>query len=189
MDSPEDPAAVADPPGVHTKFFKLPDFWANSPAAWFSIAESHFRLRGVITQIDRFSLVLAVLPEASARRIQHLLAVPGDNCYDDLRAALIAAHQLTSYQKAELLFSSEPLGDRRPSELLSELMELVRPGEERIHLFALLFLRRLPAPVRLLLTEDDHEDVRALAEKADRCAASLHKQQSNLFNVNAAPHL
>ena len=177
MDPPEDSIAAAESPAGPIKFFKLPDFWASSPAAWFGIVESHFRMRGVTSQLDRFSLVTAVLPEASARRVRHLLTTPGDDCYDVLRAALLTANQLTSYQKAELLFSAEPLGDRRPSELLSELMELVRPGEERSHLFAMLFLRRLPAPIRLLLTEDDHEDVQALAEKADRCAASLHKQQ------------
>ena len=51
------------------------------------------------------------------------------------------------------------------------MLELVHPGEERTRLFSMLFLRRLPPAVRLQLTEDDHEDVRALVEKADRCAA------------------
>ena len=41
----------------------------------------------------------------------------------------------------------------------------------------MLFLRHLPPAIRLQLTEDDHEDVRALAEKADRCAASIHRHQ------------
>ena len=72
------------------------------------------------------------------------------------------------------------LGDRRPSELLSEMLELVHPGEERSRLFAMLFLRRLPAAVRLQLTKDDHEDVRALADKADRCATSIHRHQQLL---------
>ena len=166
-------AAVEAP----TRFFKLPDFWTGSPAAWFGVAEAQFALRGIVTQRDRFSLVAAVLPESSARRVTHLLAAPGDNCYTDLRVALLAAHQLTAFQKAEKLLSSEPLGDRRPSELLAEMLELVQPGDERTNLFALIFLRRLPAAVRLLLTEDNTEDVRALADKADRCAASLHKSQ------------
>ena len=160
-----------------TCFFKLPDFWASSPAAWFGVAESQFGLREVRGQRDRFALVTAVLPESSARRVAHILAAPGDACYDDLKAALLSAHQLTAFQKAEQLFSSEPLGDRRPSELLSEMLELVHPGEESTRLFALLFLRRLPAAVRLLLTEDAHTDVRALAGKADRCVASLHHSQ------------
>ena len=106
---------------------------------------------------------------------------PGDNCYDELRAALLVAHQLTAFQKAEKLFSSEPLGDcHRPSQLLSEMLELVYPGEERSRLFAMLFLRRLPVAVRLQLTEDNNEDVPALADKADRCTISIHHHQQVL---------
>ena len=89
----------------------------------------------------------------------HILAAPGDNSYDDLRATLLVAYQLTTYQKAKKLFSSEPLEDHRPSELLSEMLELIYPGEEQSRLFAMLFLGHLPAAVRLQLTEDNHEDV------------------------------
>ena len=71
----------------------------------------------------------------------------------------LVAHQLTAFQKAEKLFSSEPLGDCSPSELLSEMLELVYPGEERSCLLAMPFLRQVPAAVRLQLTEDDHEDI------------------------------
>ena len=49
------------------------------------------------------------------------------------------------------------------------MLELVYPGEERSRLFTMLFLCCLPAVVRLQLTEDDHKDVRTLANKADRC--------------------
>ena len=85
-----------------------------------------------------FALVTTVLPETSARLVAHILAAPGEECYDDLKTALLAAHQLTSYQKAERLFSAEALGERRPSELLSEMLELVHPGEERTRLFSML---------------------------------------------------
>ena len=152
----------------------------SQPAAWFGVAESQFLLRGTASQRDRFPLVAAVLPEASARRVAHILAAPCDNSYDDLKAALLVAHQLTSYQKAKTLFSSEPLEDHRPSELLSEMLELVYPVEEQPCLFAMLFLHHLPAAVRLQLTEDDNEDVRALADKADRCATSIHCHQQLL---------
>ena len=174
-------------PAANQRFYKLPDFWSASPAAWFGVVEAQFLLRGTEAQRDRFALVSAVLPEASARRVAHILAAPGDTCYTDLKAALLAAHQLTSFQKAERLFSAEPLGERRPSELLSEMLELVHPGKERTRLFAMLFLRCLPPAVRLQLTEDDHEDVRALAEKADRCAASIHCQQASapIFSATA----
>ena len=166
-------------PAANQRFYKLPNFWSASPAALFGVVEAQFLLRRTEAQRDRFALGTAVLPEASARRVAHILAAPGDTCYTDLKAALLAAHQLTSFQKAERLFSADPLGECRPSELLSEMLELVHPGKERTRLFAMLFLRRLPPPVRLQLTEDVHEDVRELAEKADRCAASIHRQQAS----------
>lgn len=39
------------------------------------------------------------------------------------------------------------------------------------------------------LTEDNHEDLRALAEKADRCAASLHRQAAEAHSIAAATGL
>ena len=125
---------TAAPPG--SRYFKLLDFWTASPAVWFGIAEAQFLLRIINSQQERFALVTAVLPEASTCRAAHLLANLGDTSYTDLKAALPSAHQLTSFQKAERLFSSEPLGDRRPSELLSELLEWVHPGDKRSRLFA-----------------------------------------------------
>ena len=176
-------AAIANHP---LRFYKLPDFWSATPAVWFGAVEAQFRLRGTDTQRDKFALVTAVLPEASARRVAHILAAPGDTCYDELKTALLATHQLTSFQKAERLFSAEPLGERRPSELLTEMLELVHPGEGRTRLFAMLFLRRLPPAVRLQLTEDDHEDLSALAEKADHCAASIHHHQQSASQIFSA---
>ena len=178
----EDAVIANHPP----RFYKLPDFWSASPAAWFGVIEAQFQLRGTTAQRDKFALVTAVLPEASARHVAHILAAPTDTCYDELKTALLAAHQLTSFQKAERLFSAEQLGEWPPSELLTEMLELVHPGEERTRLFAMLFLRRLPPAVRLQLTEDDHEDVRALAEKADHCAASIHRHQQTASPIFSA---
>ena len=83
------PAAAQPPP----RFFKLPDFWTASPAAWFGVAEAQFLLHGTATHQEHFDIVAAVLPEASACRVAHILAAPGDNCYTNLRAALLVAHQ------------------------------------------------------------------------------------------------
>ena len=91
-----------------SRYFKLSDLWTASTAAWFGIAEAQFLLRNINSQQERFALVAAVLPEASARCVAHLLANPGDTSYTDLKGALLSAHQLTSFQKAERLFSSDP---------------------------------------------------------------------------------
>ena len=176
----------ADQQTTTARYFKLPDFWGASPVAWFGVVESQFRLRGITAEQDKFSLVVSVLPESSARKISHLLANPPPDCYTVLKAALLSSHQLTDIQKAERLFCMDNLGARRPMDLLAEMMELVEPGEEKTKLFAMLFLRRLPPHVRVQLTEDDHSDLRALAEKADRCNASyLHKSADNSAAVSA----
>ena len=142
MDNVEENATdlASNPPAAQppTRFFKLPDFWTASTAAWFGVAEAQFLLCGTTTQRECLALIAAVLPEASACRVAHILAAPGDNCYTDLRAALLVAHQLTAFQKAEKLFSSEPLGDHRPSKLLSEILELVhlrRADSSLLHAF------------------------------------------------------
>ena len=160
-------------------FFKLPDFWPASPLTWFGIVEAQFDLRSVTSQRERFSLVAAVLPESSARKITHLLAAPPAECYTALKAALLQSHVLTDMQRMELLFNMDNLGSKRPMDLLTEMLELVKPGEENTQLFAMLFMRRLPPPVRVQLTEDDHTDLRALAAKADRCTAFLSRQTSS----------
>ena len=152
----------------HQKYFKLPEFWPSSPHAWFGIVEAQFRIRQVAS----------VLPENSARKVAHLLSTPPADCYTQLKAALLSSHQLTDIQKAELLFNMDDLGSKRPMELLTEMMELVTPGEEKTRLFAMLFnfMRQLPAQVRVQLTEDDHTDLQALAEKAERCSAMLARK-------------
>jgi len=163
-----------------------PDFWPSTSAAWFGVAESQFALRGVTSQHDRFGLVAAILPEESACKVAHLLINPTDSCYDDLKKALLSHHVLTDFQRAERLFNMDNLGARRPMDLLAEMLELVQPGEEKTRLFAMLFLRRLPPAVRVQLTEDSLDDLRALAEKADRCADSLSKMQLERHLVAAA---
>ena len=50
----------------------------------------------------------------------------------------------------------------------------------------MLFLRWLPAQVRVQLTEDDHTDLWALAKKADCCASSLARQSADPLGVSAA---
>jgi hypothetical protein len=68
----------------------------------------------------------------------------------------------------------EPLGGRKPSELLAAMLELCPRGHETSIFFTHLFLKRLPAELRIMLGEDDHQNPRDVAKKADSLWA-LHK--------------
>ncbi len=61
----------------------------------------------------------------------------------------------------------ELLGGRKPSELLASMLELCPQGQETSIFFMYLFLERLQAELQINLGEDDHQNVRALAKKAE----------------------
>ncbi len=74
---------------------------------------------------------------------------------------------MTDYQKIAALHKMEPLGGRKPSELLASILELCPQGQEASIFFTYLFLERLLAVLPIILGEDDHWNVRALVKKAN----------------------
>jgi hypothetical protein len=174
-----DAEAVARP-GPQFFNMRLPTFWVDKPSAWFVLAESRFRLHGVEGEQQRFDILLSALSKEALSSVLDVIERPDLlNPYTVLRDRLLSAHQLTDYQKIARLHKMEPLGARRPSELLSSMLELCPRGQEDNVFFVHLYLERLPAELRVLLGEDDHQDLRALAEKADKLWA-MHGQRFGL---------
>jgi hypothetical protein len=62
--------------------------------------------------------------------------------------------------------------------MLAEMLEYCPTGESTTAVFAFLYLQRLPREIRVLLSEDDPANMRAIAEKADRLIA-MHVPQSH----------
>jgi hypothetical protein len=122
--------------------------------------------------------VVASVTHESMRRVSDLVEQrPDEDPYKVIKARLLSALQLTDYQRADKLFELPGLGARKPSELMSQMLEICPRGEEKSHLFACLFLRRLPREIWVLLTKVDYEDPKALDEQADELWA-LHTHDS-----------
>jgi len=157
--------------------FKLQPFWVDAPDSWFAAAEVQFRLRRIVAQEDRFCLVVAALDKETLKKVVHLVtAADLENPYEELKTALLLSHQLTDFQRVELLLAMEPLGGRKPSALLADMLELCPAGQHNNIFFVGLFLQRLPRELRVLLTHEDHTDLRCLAAHADRLVAFNGKQ-------------
>ncbi len=76
-----------------------------------------------------------------------------------------------------------PLGSRRPSQLLAEMMELCPDDEEASCFFMFFFLQRLPAWLSIELEGDD---IRRLATKADHVfALHGHKHSGSVAVVES----
>ena len=167
------------PPRVIQQNIKLPPFWNDAPVAWFVAAEAQFELRHVDSQKERFCHVTTALDKLSLKKIVHLVANPDPiRPYTRLKEALLASHVLTDFQRVELLLAVEPLGGRKPSELLADMWELCPDNQHNSIFFAALFLQRLPREIRVMLTHEDHSDLRRLAAHADRLIAFGGRQDT-----------
>jgi hypothetical protein len=136
--------------------------------------ESRFRAKGVMEEWDRFNHTVAALSKEIIQLCFHAVAHPDDDePYSILEDDLLQQHTLTKYQRIKRLLAVGPLGSRRPSQLLVEMMELCPDDAEASCFFIFFFLQRLPAWLRVHLEGDNQDDIRRLATKADRLFA-LH---------------
>jgi hypothetical protein len=158
----------------------LASFWSHNPTLWFAQAEGVFELQRENCSRRKFFHVLKALDQVVLRQVADLVECVPVNCpYEILKARLLSAAKKTDFQKAEMVMALPPLGDRKPSALLAEMLELCPRGWEHDRWFSHMFLSRLPQHVRVLLRGQQTVDLRLLAEQADEIAA--------MFVPGAAP--
>ena len=141
--------------------------------AWFTAVEAQFKLRRIWSEEEGFCNVTAALDKMTLKKVMNLVVVtPGIvQPYSKLKEALLASHQLTYFQRVELILAMELLGSRKPSELLVDMWEVCPSDEHNSKFFAAFFLQHLPSHIRELLTHEDHSNLRLLAAKADQLGA------------------
>jgi hypothetical protein len=90
--------------------------------------------------------------------------LPGENRYEYFKAQLLNIHQLSDYEKFDMLSKMESKGGRKPSQLLHAMLEFCLVGMEKHLSFHYFFMQRLPQALRTQLGE-----VRALAARRTSC--------------------
>jgi hypothetical protein len=161
------PAAAAPVP-VQVQKFKLTSFWSHSPVLWFAQAEDTFELYGEVCSRKRYLHVVSSLDSAALKSVSDIVEnCPGSGAYEVLKARLLAASKVSDYQKADRLMAMPPLGERRPSDMMSAMLDQCPRGWEAENFFTYLFMSRLPQNVRILLKGMPTTNLRLLAERAD----------------------
>ena len=124
------------------------------------------------------------------RTVERLLDVlenaPATDKYITLKARLLNTFSLTKQQRASRLLSIAGLGDRRPSELMDEMLALLGDHKPCL-LFEELFRQQLPADVRMAMANADFSDPRAAAQVADQLWASRPQPFAATVNSNPTP--
>ncbi|XP_063963282.1 uncharacterized protein LOC135156084 [Lytechinus pictus] len=131
---------------------KLPPFWRNDPEVWFAQAEAQFATRNIVVESTKYSYVIATLPPEVAQDIRDVLINPPvSEPYTTLKKKIIARTTESEQRRVQMLLTEEELGDRKPSQLLRRMEQLV--GDQKLErgILRQLFLQRLPHNVRLIL--------------------------------------
>ena len=173
--SREEPPVVPEipaPPPVSAIQIKLPPFWPKDPALWFAQIEAQFTTRGITVSKTKFEYVVSSLsPEYATEVRDLLLSPPAEQPYEQLKRELTNRTSVSKQRRLQQLLTSEEIGDRKPSQLLRHIQQLLGDKLNTMDATFLreLFLQRLPSNVRMVLTPSAGDlNLDQLAQLADR---------------------
>jgi len=145
---------------------KLPPFEEDMPQAWYNQAEAYICLHGVTDQMFWFYYVQWALTPVQKKLARDLLSIPDPppNAYELLKERLLRLNDKGEKDRCRRLLSMPPLGSRRPSKLLAEMLQLC-PRDDKIIWY--MFLFQLTPTMQSMLGEDNTSSITDLAVQAD----------------------
>lgn len=153
--------------------FNLPPFWSGNPQAWFCQVEAQFSLRRVTSQLAKYYHVVSSLPMNLVEELGDFLATPPSaDAYDQFKAVLLRRTTESESSRLRQLLNPDELGDRRPTQMLTRMRQLLgaQPPGSQDNILRELFVQRLPLNMRMILASAGNVPLDDLAAIADKIA-------------------
>ncbi|KAH9361798.1 hypothetical protein HPB48_003793 [Haemaphysalis longicornis] len=165
------PDASSLPPDVTVVQLRLPTFVRKNPHVWFAQVEAVFDLHRVTSETTRYRHLLCNLPPEVADEVADVIGAPlNDAPYQRLKQSILDRTTVSESARLRHLLTHEELGDRRPSQLLNTMRQLVGASNVDTNgaLLKELFLQRLPQSTRIVLAAAGNLTLDRAAELADK---------------------
>ncbi|XP_072176155.1 uncharacterized protein [Diadema setosum] len=168
---------------------KLPPYWPADPHKWFAQIEALFATRRVSSEKTKYSHLISSLTPDIAQEVRDLIITPPrDEPYTKLKEALIRRTSASQQKRLQQLLMEEELGDRKPTQFLRRMKQLVGDTKLDNSVLRQLFLQRMPLNIQLVLASTDETmDLTRLAELADRLIEVALPSTPSVQAVTNAP--
>ncbi|XP_076660087.1 uncharacterized protein LOC143363376 [Halictus rubicundus] len=153
---------------IATTTLKVPPFWPQKPALWFRHVESQFAVGRIISDQEKYDLVVARLDTHSIEEVEEIILNPPPvDRYETLKAELVRRLTDSDTTRIRKLLETEEIGDRTPTQFLRHLRRLAGPvvNEEFLNE---IWRNRLPIKTQQILAATSIKEGIKLAEIADR---------------------
>lgn len=155
---------------VPVQQLRLPPFSEERPDLWFLQVEAVFSLSRVVDDHTKFYSVISLLQPQHLSQFHSVIreGPTGDDAYGRLKKVIIERFAESESTRLRKLLSELQLGDKRPSRLLEEMMEL---AGSKIHESVVdqIWRQRLPQSVQEILSaSSETTGIHELARIADR---------------------
>src|SRR5215469_8928164 len=175
---------------VNNSSFSLDPFDTHDPDLWFQITE--MTCPPQLTSYERSVAVLRALPKSISAQIRNVLGTLSSalDPYADLKAAIYKSINPHPDEQIKKLLTDTPLGDRKPSELFTQLQSLTKQFSPQIQerLIRPIFLSKLPPLTQTLIAVNKTATLPMLVEIADTIAQNLPSNQLNVSDqLNSSP--
>lgn len=186
--SQRSPAATT----CHDSLKPMPfDIYSDSPEDWFIILECQFKQAKVDKEHDRWlHAVLGISKHRdTAFKLRDLFSKPHPEApYSDLKANVIKRMQKSVEAKLEALIAATDRGDRKPSEYLRDLQQMIQPhatGAISDTLVRRALLKSLPSHLQVVLEAVSSKYT--LEDLADAADKALERTPKMVESVQMVP--